>query len=267
MRHAARWTVLAVLCLFGAQQGQAQPTVVCGGDYVCIEEAPTATVTGLEKSPAAAKLAKLVEPERCLGAPVDVTAASSEERRLACSAANQALQLLGRCGISLRRPLHVQIMTEVRHPFMSGEIFGFFDTKLERVLVTHEANIPALARDTPYAALLQRDFYRSLIVHEVIHGVMHQNLKRPVVTHAAYEYPAYALQIESLAPHVRETFLQSFDQAAIKTGTTLFNDAILFFDPYFFAASAYHHFKASPNGCAHLTALLEGEVSFIAPPM
>jgi hypothetical protein len=93
---------------------------------------------------------------------------------------------------------------------------------------------------------------------------MHQNLKRPATTHAAHEYPAYALQIESLAPHVREAFLNSFDQTAIAS-KALFNDTVLFFDPYFFAASAYHHFKASADGCAHLTALLHGEVAFIAP--
>jgi hypothetical protein len=264
MRRAARWTVLSFLCLFGTQQGQAQPE--CGGDYVCIEEAPAAAIAWLDKSPAAAKLLKPVEPERCPGAAVDVAAASPEERHLVCSAANHALQLLGRCGISLRWPLQVQILTEVRHPF-SGAIFGLFDTKQERVLVTREANRPALVKDTPYAALPQRDFYRSLIVHEVIHGVMHQNLKRPATSHAAYEYPAYALQMESLAPDVRDQFLRSFDQAAVKANATLFSDAILFFDPYFFAARAYEHFKSSPDGCAHIRALLEGEVAFIAPQM
>jgi hypothetical protein len=156
-------------------------------------------------------------------------------------------------------------MSEVRHPF-SGAIFGLFDTKQERVLVTQEANIPALAEGTPYAMLPQRDFYRSLIIHEVVHGVMHQNLKRPVSTHAAYEYPAYALQIESLAPNVRDTFLQSFDQRAIKANS-IFGDSILLFDPYFFAARAYEHFKASADGCANLAAILQGEVSFIAPAM
>jgi hypothetical protein len=195
---------------------------------------------------------------------VDVTATSPEERQLACSAAGDAIQLLDRCRIPLRRPLQVQMMSEVRHP-LGGSIFGLFDTKRERVLITQEANIPALVKDTPYAMLPQREFYRSLIVHEVVHGVMHQNLKRPATTHAAYEYPAYALQIESLAPHVRDAFLKSFDQTAIAS-KSLFNDTVLFFDPYFFAASANHHFKGSANGCAYLTALLEGEVAFIAPP-
>lgn len=248
--------VLLALCL-PAPNASANET--CGGDYVCIaDDAAVVTVW-------AAGSASLAAQQLCAEAPVSVTADSAGERHLACSAASDALRLLARCQISLRRPLHVHIMSEVRHPF-SGAIFGLLDTKQERVLITQEANIPSLVKDTPYAKLPQRDFYRSLIVHEIVHGIMHQNLKRRATSHAAYEYPAYALQLESLTPDLRDQFLQSFDQTSIETNSILFNDPVLFFDPYFFAARAYHHFKASPNGCAHLTALLEGDVAFIAPP-
>jgi uncharacterized protein DUF6639 len=201
--------------------------------------------------------------ERCTGAAIDVTAPAAEERRLVCSAASDALQLLGRCGISLQRPLQVHILNEVRHP-LSGPIFGLFDTKQERVLVTQEARLPSLARGTPYDALPKIDFYRSLIVHEVVHGVMHQNLKRPATSHAAYEYPAYALQIESLPSNVRDMFLQSSIGDRGGRDNSIFNDTVLFFDPFYFAARAYKHFKSTANGCANLTALLDGEVSFIA---
>src|SRR5262245_46908361 len=59
--------------------------------------------------------ASLAAGEQCEAAPIEVIAASLEERRLACSAADEAIRLLGRCGISLRRPLDVKIMSEVRH--------------------------------------------------------------------------------------------------------------------------------------------------------
>ena len=170
---------------------------------------------------------------------------------------------MGRCGIALQRSLHVHIQQEVRHPF-GGQIFGYFDTKRERVIVTQPASIPSLAEGTPYNALPRDDFYKSLIVHEVVHGVMHQNLKRPATSQAAYEYPAYALQIESLPPDVRSRFLQSFDEEGIRYDA-LFSDTILSFDPFFFAARAYRHFNASGNGCAYLSALLEGGASFIVP--
>jgi hypothetical protein len=250
MRYVGRLGALFLLCLYGSQAAQPQEPE-CGGYYACIGEAAMVE-TGSDAG-----------PERCSGAPVDVTAASPEQRTLVCSAAKEALHLLGRCEISVRRALHVEIMSEVRHPF-SGAIFGLFDIKQDKVLVTQEANIPSLVNDTPYAKLPLRDFYRSLIVHEVIHGVMHQNLKRPASSHAAYEYPAYALQIESLPRNVREQFLQSFEQDAIRADT-IFNDTVLMFDPFFFAAQAYRHFKAAGDGCAHLNALLDGEVPFILP--
>jgi hypothetical protein len=253
---------VSILCILSSPQGQAQ--LAGCADSICIADQVEVEVARPNQTFMVAKSDDPPGSERCPGISVDVTAASPDERHLACSAAGDAIQLLARCGIKPRQALHVQTLSEVRHPF-GGAIFGFFDTKREKILVTQEANIASLVKDTPYAALPQRDFYRSLIVHEVVHGIMHQNLKRPASTHAAYEYPAYALQIESLNPQVRDMFLRSFDKHTVETAS-LFSDPILFFDPYYFAARAYQHFKASMNGCAHLTALLEGEVAFIAPP-
>jgi hypothetical protein len=256
MRYFGKLGALSVLCLLGTQHGHAQ-NAACGGGEACAGKTASAQI---ERSVAAAAT---VRAEDCPSLPVEVVAGSADERRLACSSAADALGLLAACGIAPKRPLRVYILGEVRHPF-SGAIFGMFDGARERVLVTQEANIPRLVEDTPYAGLPLRDFYKSLIVHEIVHGVMHQNLKRKGTSHAAYEYPAYVLQIESLPPRVREAFLSAFDQRALGSDT-LFNDSVLLFDPFFFAAHAYHHFKSAPNGCAHLTGLLNGEVSFIAP--
>jgi hypothetical protein len=190
-----------------------------------------------------------------------VIAESPEERNVACPAASTALELLAQCGIALRRPLRLEILRDVRHPFGKRSIFGFFDNKLETVIVTQEASVPSLVAGTPYDALSRRSFYRSLIVHEVVHGVMHQNFKRQPASHAAYEYPAYALQIASLPADERSIFLQSIPNNADPNAYVL-NDNVLFFDPFYFAAHAYRHFSAA-DGCAHLTALLQGEVAFI----
>ena len=250
--------ILGVFCALAAQQALAQQ-VACGSDQVCIAE--DAGAVRPDEQPR--KLASLALTQRCQGTAVDVTTASEAERQLACSAAGEAIRILGRCGIAPRKPVHVQIMSEVRHPF-GGPVFGLFDIRHEKVLVTREEGIPALVKDTPYADLPGRDFYRSLVVHEVVHGIMHQNLRRQPTSHAAYEYPAYALQIESLPPAARERFLRSFDKAAPRSDF-VFSDPVLQFDPYFFAARAYWHLQASADRCALLGSLLTGEVSFIAP--
>lgn len=200
--------------------------------------------------------------ERCTEEPVDVIAASPEERGLICSAAGEALQLLRRCGIYSRRTLTVQIAVDVRHPF-GRVVLGLFDPRSEKVWITRFGAISVLVTGTPFAELPQREFYKSLVVHEIVHGVMHQNAKQQAKTRSAYEYPAYALQIASLPSSARDRFLKSVYSGG-RTGDFVFNDFILAMDPFLFAASAYEHFRTSDDGCAHLTSLLEGEVAFIS---
>jgi hypothetical protein len=108
------------------------------------------------------------------------------------------------------------------------------------------------------------EFYQSLIVHEIVHGVLHQNYKRQPKSHSAYEYPAYALQIEFLPAPMREKFLNAFDVTPARA-SLVFSDTILLFDPYSFAARAYQHFKSAPDGCAHIRAILDGEAEFVVP--
>ena len=242
-------------------EAPAQP-VACGGDYVCLPEAlATGPTSFREQSPVLARAVSAATDPRCPAIPVDVIAESPKERTVACSAASTALELLGRCGIAPRRPLHLEILRNVRHPFGKHSIFGFFDHRLETVFVTQEANVESLVAGTPYSELPRRDFYRSLIVHEVVHGVMHQNLKRQPTSHAAHEYPAYALQIASLPADERGKFLQAIPNNAGPHEYFL-NDNVLLFDPFYFAAHAYRHFSTS-DGCAHLAELLQGEVAFI----
>jgi hypothetical protein len=202
-----------------------------------------------------------VHKQQCPDTLVVVTASSADEWRAACSAARQAVDLVGRCSIFLRRSLRVHLLPHVRHPF-GGPILGFFDAKRETVFVTQPASVPALINGTPYAELPPAAFYSSVIVHEVVHGILHQNLARPATSHAAYEYPAYALQIESLPQDVRERFLSTFEPQESER-PPLFSDSILFFDPYFFAARAYEHFNGSEEGCDNLHGLMQGEVDFI----
>nr|PZN88003.1 MAG: hypothetical protein DIU57_01280 [Pseudomonadota bacterium] len=164
MRRAAHWSILSLLCFFGIQQGQAQPAACLADDLCTVGEAATVPEM-VGQSPPLTNVGNLLNSERCPEAPVVVAAETADERRLGCSAAAEAIRRLAVCGIAPRKPVRFQIMSEVRHPF-SGAIFGLFDTKQERVLVTQEANVPTLVEGTPYAALPQRDFYRSLIIHE-----------------------------------------------------------------------------------------------------
>lgn len=195
--------------------------------------------------------------EACPGVASDVmvTAASSPiESKLVCAGALQALELLGLCGITPRGMIGIGIQREVRHP-LAGLIFGYYDLKERHIVLTSFDGLPTLMLDTPYADVPPDDFYKSLVVHEVVHSVMHQNLKSEVRSQAAYEYPAYALQIASLPAPVRSTFLKTFDPERIESAPPL-SDTILAFAPYLFAARAYTHFADASSGCANIRAVM-----------
>lgn len=198
--------------------------------------------------------------ESCPSADIEirVSAASVPERTLVCSGTRQALDLLALCGIRSRETIDVRIRPEVHHP-LAGQIFGYFDLRERHIVIASLDGLPALMDGTPYAGLPPADFYKSLVVHEVVHSVMHQNLGAGVHTQASYEYPAYALQIASLPGAAREQFMKAFDSERLERPIPL-NDTILSFAPYLFAARAYNHFITSADGCLLLREALKGEI-------
>ena len=183
-----------------------------------------------------------------------VTGAHEDDRALICAGAQQALDLLARCEITPREAIHIRVQREVRHP-LAGLIFGYYDLGARHIALAQLTSIPTLMQGTPYEGIPHRAFFQSLAVHEIVHSVMHQNLGQSAQNHAAYEYPAYALQIASLPAEARALFLRAFDGERIRK-VAPFSDTILAFAPYFFAARAYEHYVGSPDGCGRLRALM-----------
>lgn len=197
----------------------------------------------------------------CPSALVRVAAASADEMDTICRGAGEAIARLGRCGILQQRAIEVEVADTVRNPF-GTPIFGRFDLASEVVFVAKLGKLESLIGDLPYGRLSRTEFYRSLVVHEVVHALMHQNYRRQPTSRAAYEYPAYAIQLESIVNTLGGGILLAAG-AAEGGSRVLFNDVVLGFDPFFFATRAYEHFSSSVDGCAILQRLLAGEVEFI----
>ena len=181
---------------------------------------------------------------------------------MACSAAATAIRRLGRCGLGVHEPLQVSFEPKVRHPF-GGPVFALFEGEQRRIRITQFTAIPALAARTPFAKLPLRDLYRSLIVHEVVHGVLRQSAAGQSMDQVASEYLAYGLQIATLPPTARDTFL-SLVLLTAQTGDLEFSDVMLALNPYFFAASSYRHLEASGDECRQIHAVIKGSATFIA---
>ncbi len=203
-----------------------------------------------------------VEPS-CTSVPVRISYASREEVQMACAAAEGAAQQLGRCGLRIGKLPHIRIEPAVRHPLTGGSVFGIFEDEAERIRVMRFSNMPAVVARTPFAELPLPDVYRSLIVHEITHGILHQNSAGRAVHPIASEYLAYAMQIASLPTDVRQGFLSSLPPAK-SMNDIVFSDIMLAFNPHLFAARAYQHFIAQEDQCQTVHSLLQGSAAFIA---
>ena len=199
--------------------------------------------------------------KQCPDLLVNVAGGSEIERTVVCEAAGYAIASLEQCAIALRRSINIELNDVVRNPF-GGQIFGRLDLQHDLVLLTRLKTVQPLVQDTPYRSFAPTEFFRSMVIHEVVHAVMNQNYRRQPLSRAAWEDPAYAIQLESLAAETRESFLLTRSTSA-SVEDLPFNDIILGFDPYLFAARAYHHLASPRSRCATLQELLNGDPEFI----
>lgn len=190
-----------------------------------------------------------------------VNVPNAEVQDLICDGADRAIEILSGCGIGPRESLEMHVRKEVRHP-LGDELLAFFDTSNERILISEIEVMASLVQGTPYAQLPLREFFQSVVSHEVVHAVLHHHYRRRPPNRATVEYPAYAIQIASLSIPARDLFLQTVRKRGDIANARL-NDIILAADPFLFAARAYAHFDAFPGGCQHIRAIIRGRPTFI----
>ena len=190
---------------------------------------------------------------------VRVNTPSELERSLGCAAADAAIRRLAACGIVLKWPVSIFVFETVRTPH-GTEAFGVYDPDGDIVRVTALSALVRLAAGTPYAAYSSTTLYKSVVAHETVHAVMQQNYLRKPSSRAAYEYPAYAIQMELLR-------LEDGSEPASELFTAddklLLNDLILGLNPYVFAARAYRQLQRDGARCDTLHDALEDRADFI----
>ena len=196
----------------------------------------------------------------CAGGMVRINAPSELEQSLGCTASDAAIRRLAACGIILKQPFSIFVSETVLTP-RGTEAFGVFDPDGDVINVTVLSGLARMAAGTPYATLSPIALYKSVIAHETVHAVMQQNYSRTPSSRAAYEYPAYAIQMELLTlehnDQLHSRLVKSRDKPVL-------NDLLLGLDPFVFAAHAYRSLQDDADRCSSLHDVLADRVDFIA---
>lgn len=210
----------------------------------------------------ACSIASASSEERiCPGTRAEVGSVADTDRAHVCGAAVAAESALAKCRISPRRPYTIRFFSDVRNP-QGNCIFGQFRAGEKDVAaIVHLEASAALVASIPdgepmsvYRKLPATELHHSLIVHEVSHAIVHQNLA-VAPCHAVHEYIAAVAQISALSDESRRVYLEAFAGEDRYT-TEMFNDIVLAMNPARYAAAAYRHFHLPENGCAFVRRLL-----------
>jgi hypothetical protein len=196
---------------------------------------------------------------QCSGIPVSVHAHRASEGDTICRAANYVVRLLQSCGIEAKSALKIQIVQDL--VANEGRAYGCFDRSTGVIqLLTLDRCAERLKADASRSGLDPTDYFRSIAVHEVAHGILAQQEGASELPLIAHEYLAYALQIDSMSPSSKQALLEPLHGRG-RLSIELPHEILLMMNPVVFGAISYLHFKNSDQ-CGTIRSVLRGEVIF-----
>lgn len=195
--------------------------------------------------------------------PADAASVTAEQRdhvRPVCHAARRARRMLADCGIRQREPVRVFVVNHLVPEFPEHDL-GFFDSHTDRVVVpTYEKSIDVTEKMDRFGVPMTRRLYRSLLIHEVTHAIVNQNVGTTRLNVAGYEYISYTIQFLSMGHELRGKILEKYPHDSPVKVKEL-SESYFYLSPPDFAVKSYIHFDMPANACSFVRDLLRGNRS------
>ncbi|MEQ9243332.1 DUF6639 family protein [Roseovarius indicus] len=199
----------------------------------------------------------LPAPLTCPDPTFTVTADDPVIATRACTAAGHAQSTLGTCGVTIDRPVAI----EIRDTLSTDNCLGLYHCGEDRIEVLTPSALSHHVKDGPFAALDRAAYWASIIVHEIAHAA-YDTVKCPFsACVGTAEYFAYTTQIASL-PAAEQ---RSFERATAiegKVSRDRFSAVVAMMAPGRFAGLAWAHLNQRPDRCAYLRFILDGRIFF-----
>ena len=146
-------------------------------------------------------------------------------------------------GYSKKYPLWIFFQKKVEIETVTGELIRVYGklNKDNHIYLT-DWNEPWLTEQNAYGLEMSKDFYESLIIHEVAHFIAEKIAGRKI-ENTLSEYIAYVVQLSQMLPTMRQEILGQRHLTAFKTEEI--NLDIMMFDPVIFGVKSYLHFMQS----------------------
>lgn len=201
------------------------------------------------------------EEHACAADPqITVEADTPELAARVCDDAQAGLDVLRQCGVTVGQPIAIRLR-ETLPPGCVGE----FHCGTGEIDLLNPATMSEIRKaDSPLSHVGDRDYFRSILTHELAHAA-YDVVPCPYPNcRATSEYLGHAFQIMSLSDADRATF-----EAALDMDTHMPRDALNAFiymmSPNSFLQKTWIHLNQRPDPCAYVTSIMSGQIFMDQP--
>jgi len=196
----------------------------------------------------------------CGTAGISVSAETEDDATLACSVAAEADARLRGLGLEIDQPVLIEVTEHL--DAAPGTCVALYSTEERKVQVLPVDCLEAQpGRASAFPKMRPELLFQSLIIHELAHAYMDQASEGQFLPRVAYEYFAYAVQLDALPESDRSRILA---KAAVAPPVDFeqINDAVLSMSPLRFAALSWLHFRQEGGDVDLVQRILEGKLLF-----
>lgn len=172
-----------------------------------------------------------------------------------CEVAARGIDLLESCNAPITLPLRINVVRDIGMPCV-----GVYHCGKQLIEVLHPetlATVPDV--NEAFEQLSIETYFESIIVHEMTHAA-YDVVPCPFGDcMATSEYLAYGMQVMSLAPEERATFVEQSGLTR-EIGRDEINPIFLMMAPGRFAQKAWLHLTQRPDACEFVGQIMSGAV-------
>jgi hypothetical protein len=193
---------------------------------------------------------------QCEGSDVTVNSADADVAKTICDAVDGTKELFKQCNVPpVAAPLRIDVVDDIRDSCVALYHCG------EGYIKVLPPTLMQQKRDDEgaFSFLPIERYFRSVIVHEVTHAAF-DTVPCPISSCVVgAEYVAYAMQLMSLTPEDRQSFV---DLAGLdrKVSRDELSAVILYMAPHLFSQKAWTHLLQRQDPCGYIGQITEGKI-------
>ena len=196
--------------------------------------------------------------EACPAIRVDVGLESRADRLLVCEGAAKARVFFRSHGIGVKRQIHIRLHAAGIDEHATH--IGLYDASKDRIdLLTFEQAERQTAKDSLFGMQMNEALYVSVVVHEIAHAIVGQNLEVRPDSLVAHEYIAYVAQLSTMEPGAQSEILRRYDVAAFESIGEM-SSTYYGLNPSGFGVKSFRHFQSVPDQSRFIQDLLSGAI-------